>query len=175
MNDWDPLVGIVGRIFPIKNHRLFLEAAARVAAQVDGARFLVVGDGVLRPAIEEHGRTLGIAHRVVFTGWRRDLPSIYPDLDVLVVSSNNEGTPVSAIEAMAAGCPVVATRVGGLIVRLLRDRQMARRLGEAARATVAGRFAVERLCRDVEDLYVALLARKGIVVPGRALVPAGGR
>jgi glycosyltransferase involved in cell wall biosynthesis len=180
------VVGIVGRIFPIKNHRLFLEAAARVAGELDRARFLVVGDGVLRPAMEDYARALGIAHRVVFTGWRRDLPVIYPDLDVLVVSSNNEGTPVSAIEAMAAGCPVVATRVGGLpdlitdgetgrlveprdpaalaasILRLLRDPETASRLGETAQATVAERFAVDRLCRDMEGLYVELLAQKGI-------------
>jgi glycosyltransferase involved in cell wall biosynthesis len=199
LRDREPLIGIVGRIFPIKNHRLFLETAARVAAQLDGARFLVVGDGILRQAMEDYARALGIADRVVFTGWRRDLPSIYPDLDVLVVSSNNEGTPVSAIEAMAAGCPVVATRVGGLpdliadgqtgrlvpprdpaalaasILRLLGDREMARRLGEAAQATVARRFTVERLCRDVEDLYVTLLARKGIVTSRPALAQAEGR
>jgi len=186
LSNGELLVGIVGRIFPIKNHRLFLEAAARVAAELEGARFLVVGDGVLRPAMEDYARALGIADRVVFTGWRRDLSVIYPDLDVLVVSSNNEGTPVSAIEAMATGCPVVATSVGGLpdliadgetgclvppsdpaglatsIIRLLRDRETARRMGKAAQATVGERFAVERLCRDVEGLYDELLTRKGI-------------
>jgi glycosyltransferase involved in cell wall biosynthesis len=186
MSNGELLVGIVGRIFPIKNHRLFLEAAAQVAAELETARFLVVGDGVLRPAMEEYARTLGLGDRVIFTGWRRDLPLIYPDLDVLVVCSDNEGTPVSAIEAMAAGCPVVATRVGGLpdliaegetgclvpprdpaalaagILRLLRDREMARRLGEAARASVAERFTVERLCGDVEGLYSEVLARQGI-------------
>jgi glycosyltransferase involved in cell wall biosynthesis len=170
-----------------------------VAAAVDSARFLVVGDGVLRPAMEEHARALGLAHRVVFTGWRRDLPSIYPDLDVLVVSSNNEGTPVSAIEAMAAGCPVVATRVGGLpdliedgetgclvsprdpialagaILGLIRDQQAARRMGEAAQATVAEQFAVERLCRDIEGLYIELLARKGICGASPVLAHRGGR
>jgi glycosyltransferase involved in cell wall biosynthesis len=187
MNDWDPLVGIVGRIFPIKNHRLFLEAAARVAAELEGVRFLIVGDGVLRSAMEDYARALDIAHRVVFTGWRRDLPAIYPDLDVLVVSSDNEGTPVSAIEAMAAGCPVVATRVGGLpdliedgetgclvpprdpaalaagILRLLCDRATAHRMGEAAQVVVAERFAVKRLCRDVEALYGELLPQKELV------------
>jgi glycosyltransferase involved in cell wall biosynthesis len=182
--DGEPLVGIVGRIFPIKNHRLFLEAAARVAKELDGARFLVVGDGVLRPAMEDYAHALGLANRVMFTGWRRDLPVIYPDLDALVISSNNEGTPVSAIEAMAAGCPVVATRVGGLpdliadgetgflvpprdpaalairILELLRERDTASRISKAAQATVAERFGVERLCRDVEDLYEELLAGK---------------
>src|SRR5262249_35464804 len=114
LRDEAPLVGIVGRIFPIKNHRLFLEAAARIAALEPRARFVIVGDGVLRKAMEQHAHGLGIGDRVFFTGWPPGLPRIYPDLDVLVVSSNNEGTPVSAIEAMAARRPVVATRVGGL-------------------------------------------------------------
>jgi len=184
-----PLVGIVGRIFPIKNHRLFLDAAARIAAEEKTASFVVVGDGALRQQMEEHANGLGIADRVVFTGWRRDLPRIYADLDVLVVSSNNEGTPVSAIEAMASGCPVVATRVGGLpdliddgetgylvpredanalgtaVAGLLRNHEEARRIGESARARVAERFTIERLVADTERLYAGLLAKSGIVTP----------
>ncbi|HSE03288.1 MAG TPA: sugar transferase [Methylomirabilota bacterium] len=186
------LVGIVGRIFPIKNHRLFLEAAVRVAAEERAARFVVVGDGVLRPEMEAHARRLGIADRVTFTGWRRDLPRIYPDLDVLVVSSRNEGTPVSAIEAMASACPVVATRVGGLpdliedgetghlvpsedasalaaaILRVLRDGEGARRMAGVARERVSQRFRAERLVADVERLYVELLAQKGVLPLERA-------
>jgi glycosyltransferase involved in cell wall biosynthesis len=189
MSNGAPLVGIVGRIFPIKNHRLFLDAAARIAAEEKAARFVVVGDGALRQQMEEHANGLGIADRVIFTGWRRDLPRIYADLDVLVVSSNNEGTPVSAIEAMATGCPVVATRVGGLpdliddgetgylvprgdadalgaaVIGLLRDRETARRIGESARARVAERFTIERLVADTERLYAGLLAKRGIVTP----------
>src|SRR6266851_772525 len=189
------LIGIVGRIFPIKNHRLFLEAAARVAAEERSAHFVVVGDGVLRPEMEAHARGLGIADRVTFTGWRRDLPRIYPDLDVLVVSSRNEGTPVSAIEAMASACPVVATRVGGLpdliedgetgrlvpsedapalaaaILHVLREPDAARRLAEAARADVRERFRAERLIGDMERLYSELLADKGVLAPARSAAP----
>jgi len=187
LDNGSPLVGIVGRIFPIKNHRLFLDAAARIAAAVKATRFVIVGDGALRQQMEEYAAQLGIADRVIFTGWRRDLPRIYADLDALVVSSNNEGTPVSAIEAMAAGCPVVATCVGGLpdlidndqtgylvprgdapalaaaVQRLLRDRDVARRIGETARARVAERFPAERLVADIERFYRDLLAQKGIV------------
>jgi len=187
LNNGAQLVGIVGRIFPIKNHRLFLDAAAHIAAAEKAARFVIVGDGALRHQMEEHAAGLGIADRVIFTGWRRDLPRIYADLDVLVVSSDNEGTPVSAIEAMAAACPVVATRVGGLpdlidedetghlvprgdapalaaaVQRLLRDREAARRLGETARARIAERFTAERLIADIEHFYRDLLAKKGIV------------
>jgi lipopolysaccharide/colanic/teichoic acid biosynthesis glycosyltransferase/glycosyltransferase involved in cell wall biosynthesis len=179
-----PLVGIVGRIFPIKNHRLFLEAAALVAAKEPRARFVVVGDGTLRPAMEALARQLGIWERTIFTGWRRDLPRVYADLDILVVSSDNEGTPVSAIEAMASGCPVVATRVGGLpdlvqdgevgrlvpagdaeamagaILGLLEAGDRARQMGRRARARVADRYRAERLCRDIEALYTELLASR---------------
>jgi glycosyltransferase involved in cell wall biosynthesis len=178
------LVGIVGRLFPIKNHRLFLEAAALVAQQEPSVRFIVVGDGVLRPELERRSGDLGIADRVIFTGWRRDLPAIYADFDVLAVTSHNEGTPLSAIEAMAAGCPVVATRVGGLpdlirdgetgclvppgdaqalaesLLRLLRDRETARRLGQTAQTVVRERFAAPRLVGDMERLYLEFLARK---------------
>jgi lipopolysaccharide/colanic/teichoic acid biosynthesis glycosyltransferase/glycosyltransferase involved in cell wall biosynthesis len=191
LTNGERLVGIVGRIFPIKNHRLFLEAAARVAAEERFARFVVVGDGTLRPEMEEHTRRLGIADRVTFTGWRRDLHRIYPDLDVLVVSSKNEGTPVSAIEAMASGCPVVATRVGGLpdlieegetghlvpsedasalsaaILRVLRDREATRRMVETARERVSERFRAERLIGDMERLYSGLLVEKGVLATRR--------
>ena len=116
------LVAIVGRIAAVKNHSLFLRATARVAAKHPDTMALVVGDGELRAATEQLARDLGLAERVRFLGWRRDLPCICADANVLVVSSDNEGTPVAAIEAMAAGCPVIATRVGG-VPDLITDRQ----------------------------------------------------
>jgi len=109
-----PLVGIVGRLTPIKNHRLFLEAAAAVLAVQPDAHFLVVGDGEIGPSIRAMAHRLGVMPRTIFTGWRYDLPRVYADLDVLVSCSKNEGTPFTIVEAMAAGCPVVATRVGGV-------------------------------------------------------------
>ena len=191
LRDGTRLVGIVGRLFPIKNHRLFLDAAARVAAREPDCRFVIVGDGILRPELEQVSSDLGLAGRVIFTGWRKDLPRIYADLDVLVVSSDNEGTPVSAIEAMAARCPVVATRVGGIpdliidgetgflvppknaeqlaaaVIHLLREPDVAHRVGQAARAVARERFSVERLIDDTEDLYEELLTEKGIVIGER--------
>jgi glycosyltransferase involved in cell wall biosynthesis len=188
LSDEIKLVGIVGRIFPIKNHALFLESAAQISALEPAARFVIVGDGVLRPALEQQARRLGIADQVLFTGWRRDLARIYADLDLLVVSSDNEGTPVSAIEAMASSCPVVGTRVGGLpdliedhksgrlvpprapeeltdaVFSLLQDPQMARQFGKNACDSVRHRFTVQRLLRDMDDLYTQLLAEKAISV-----------
>ena len=175
------LVGIVGRIAPIKNHRLFLQAAALVSVKEPATRFVIVGDGILRSEVERQACALGIADRVLFTGWRRDLPRVYADLDVLALCSDNEGTPVSAIEAMAAGCPVVATRVGGLpdlitngesgylvppadvegltaaILRVLHDPDTTDRMCRAARLSVQRRFTMKRLITDMEQLYCELV------------------
>jgi len=182
-----PLIGIVGRLAPIKNHRLFLETAALVSAEIPQARFIVVGDGLLRPELERYAAQLGLNGRLFFLGWRRDLPHIYADLDALVVSSKNEGTPVSAIEAMASGLPVVATKVGGLpdliedgktgilvepgsaeamaqaLVELLRNPRMAEQIGRLAQARVLERYTTQRLLQDVEDLYLELLSQKGLI------------
>lgn len=192
------LIGIVGRIFPIKNHALFLDAAAMIAARDSVARFVIVGDGVLRQRLENQARELGIGDRVLFTGWRRDLPRIYRDLNLLVVSSDNEGTPVSAIEAMAAGCPVVATRVGGLpdliddhktgrlvpprdadalasaVLDLLQSPHTARELGRNAQEFVRQRFTVRRLLSDMDHLYTELLEEKAIDIPATERFEARG-
>ena len=109
-----PLIGNVGRLVPIKNHRHFLTAAhLMVQAGFDG-RFVIVGSGQLEIELQKLSRELGIGDLVIFTGWRRDLDRIYADVDVLVNTSINEGTPYAIIEAMAARVPVVATSVGGV-------------------------------------------------------------
>ena len=109
-------VGIVGRLTPIKNHNLFLKAIKLLLEEKREirARFLIVGDGELRKDLEGMVKDLALVDRVFFTGWIRDLGPLYADLDVLAVTSNNEGTPVAVIEAMAAGVPVIATDVGGV-------------------------------------------------------------
>jgi glycosyltransferase involved in cell wall biosynthesis len=106
------VVGIVGRLVPVKDHVTFLRAAAHLASRGD-VTFVVAGDGELRGALEERARGL-LGDRVVFTGWIQDLPTLYAAMDVVVSTSRNEGTPVALIEAGAAGKPVVATRVGGV-------------------------------------------------------------
>ena len=110
------LVGIVGRLTDIKNHRLFIESISLLLSEErnTSARFLIVGDGELRKDLEEMTTELALTDRVIFTGWIKDLKSFYADLDVLALTSNNEGTPVAVIEAMAAEVPVIATDVGGV-------------------------------------------------------------
>jgi len=110
------LIGIVGRLVSIKNHHMFLRAAAIfIETHPDvHAKFVVVGDGELREDLKIEAMKLGISDHVIFCGWKRDLPRVYADLDVLALTSINEGTPVSIIEAMASSVPVIATDAGGV-------------------------------------------------------------
>jgi glycosyltransferase involved in cell wall biosynthesis len=183
-----PLVGIVARLVPIKAHETFLQAAQAMAPARPDAVFLVVGDGERRAALVEMAGQLGIADRVRFLGWRADLERLYADLDVVVLTSKNEGSPVAVIEAMAAGRPVVSTRAGGVedvvahgetglvvevgdagavaraVLHLLEDPAEAARLGAAARAAVLPRFSSDRLVADIDALYQRLLAARGVRV-----------
>jgi glycosyltransferase involved in cell wall biosynthesis len=182
----DVLIGSVGRLVPIKNHRLFLQAASAVRAAGLKAKFVIVGDGELRSALETEAHNLGLNGDVYFTGWRRDLPEVYADLDVLVNTSLNEGTPVAVIEAMAAGVPVVATNVGGVpdvilhgltgtlipsqdcaaLVCALENRLSrpddSRRMAEAAGQEALRRYSRQQLVASVDGLYQRLLADKRI-------------
>lgn len=113
----DILVGIVGRLTEIKNHDLFLRAAATLSSQSpsNAMRFVVVGDGALRRALEQEARKLGLTEAVIFAGNRRDAENVYPALDVVALTSRNEGTPLTLIEAMANARPVISTAVGGVV------------------------------------------------------------
>jgi glycosyltransferase involved in cell wall biosynthesis len=115
------LIGIVGRLTEIKNHAMFLRVAGRVkelnrsAGDQRRFRFVIVGDGSLRGALEKQARELGLNDEVVFLGTREDPEFFYPALDVVALTSHNEGTPLTLIEAMACERPVVATAVGGVV------------------------------------------------------------
>ena len=110
------LVGIVGRLVPIKNHILFLDMAEIFLEEnIDtNVKFVVIGDGELAKPLKTHVENRGLQTHVKFCGWRRDLPEVYADLDILALTSKNEGTPVSIIEAMAAGTSVISTDAGGV-------------------------------------------------------------
>jgi len=179
-----PLVGMVGRLVPIKDVPTFLRAAAMVLEKREDTRFALVGDGEERPALEAECRALGLDREVTFFGWRRDLAAVYGDLDVVVNASRNEGTPVALIEALAAAKPVVATRVGGTpdllgggergtlvppgepgalasaILQTLNESEAARGRARAGRDHVLEHHSAERLVRDVDALYRELLAAK---------------
>lgn len=175
--DDEPLVGMVGRLAPIKDHETML----RAIATVPDAHLAVLGDGPSRAEVEWLVAELGLQRRVHLIGWWHDIPAAMADVDLVALSSRNEGTPVALIEAAACGRPVVATDVGGVrsvvedgetgllvpagdstalaaaMERLLRDRAMADRFGAAGRAG-SHRFDEDRLVADVRALYAELLA-----------------
>jgi glycosyltransferase involved in cell wall biosynthesis len=173
-----PLIGIVGRLQPVKNHALFLRAARQVLQQRPQAYFAIVGDGELYADLLTQAQD--IRERVIFTGWQQNTPPIFSDLDVLVNTSLNEGTPAPIIEALAAGCPVVATAVGG--VPDLLDRGRFGRLVPpadvdaltqailttldqppemtSAQTAIRQRYGIDRLALEIDSLYRGLLAKR---------------
>ena len=177
-----PLIGIVARLAPVKAHDVFLRAAAALRARRPEVRFVVVGDGELRGSLEALASDLGLDGRITFLGWRSDVERVYADLDLLVLSSRNEGSPIALIEAMASGRNVVATAVGGVpdVVRhgetgllvnpddhaalaeameelLLASPERRATMAAAARDDAFERFGLERLLADIDRLYTALL------------------
>lgn len=185
-----PAVGIIGRLVPIKDHVTFLEAARRLATVRPDVTFVVAGDGESRRKLQRNAEKM-LGDRVQFLGWVFDLAALYGALDVVVLSSRNEGTPVALIEAGAAGKAVVATRVGGVpdvvrdgvtgalvnagdadamaaeILALLEAPHRAEMMGSAARKLVRERFSAARLVDDVTELYEQLLSRRGLLLPAR--------
>ncbi len=183
-----PVVGTVGRLSPQKAPLDWMRAAAVVAQAAtvgSAARFVYVGDGPLRQAVETLIAELGLGDRVILTGLRRDVPDLLAALDVFVLSSLWEGLPRTIPQAMAAGVPVVCTRVDGVeeaitdgvngllvppgqpqalgeaIVALLRDPARARGLAEAGRRR-AQDFDVHKMVAEIDALYQELLAQKGV-------------
>ena len=174
------LLAFVGRIVAIKRVDLLLRGFAE--AYRDGARahLAIIGDGETRPELERLAAELGAGPGVSFLGYRRDLPEIAAAADSAILSSDNEGTPVWLIESAAAGRPAIATNVGGTsevvtpesgilvppddegalaaaISRLAGDPPLRHAMGARAREHVLGRYSVERLISDIDELYRELL------------------
>ncbi|MGI9103745.1 MAG: glycosyltransferase [Terriglobales bacterium] len=118
------LISIVGRLTEVKNHALFLDSCALAVKRCPNVcfRFAIAGDGHLRAHLERQARALDLGDRVIFCGIRKDIENIYADSDAVALTSVNEGTPLTLLEAMSLGKPVVTTEVGG-VVDILGDRQ----------------------------------------------------
>ncbi len=176
------VVTLIARLVPIKRVDRFLRVAAALADR-DDVWFVVVGDGELGTQLRALERPPELAARVIWAGFRRDIPDVCFASDVVVLTSDNEGTPVSLIEAQAAGTPVVSTRVGGVasvvrdgitgfivdtddepgvaraITRLLDDQPLAARFGSAG-AEHARRFSLDMLVERIDGLYQRLLRER---------------
>jgi|SRR5690242_10334464 glycosyltransferase involved in cell wall biosynthesis len=184
----DVLIGVVSRIARGKGLEYFLDAALDVTARIPQAKFLIIGDNSFNPEYREELKRqtvkLGLQDRVIFTGFRLDVPIILSSLAVSVLPSLNEGLSNSLLESMAAAVPVVATNVGGnpevvvdgetgllvpprnpaalaeAICRVLRTPGLRNALGEAGRRRVLKHFSNEQMIRNVERLYGELLDAK---------------
>lgn len=185
-------VGIVGRLVPVKNHVLFLEAARRILAQTrKKVRFFVIGDGESREFLMDKSRSFaldtaylpnGQPHSVTFTSWIKNADWAMAGLDVVALTSFNEGTPVSLIEAQAASKPIVSTRVGGIenivveghsallsqndhvehfadnLLSIIENDDLRHELSLGGRGFVENRFHYTRLVDDMDSLYSSLLS-----------------
>ncbi len=192
------IVGIVGRLVPIKNHDMFLEMAAIVKKKTgQNIRFAIIGDGESRPGIEKKSAELGLSYSyyitspktdtdVLVTSWETEIDQALAGLDIVVLTSHNEGTPVSLIEAQSAFKPVVSTNVGGIedivihgetgfitevgdteafanfVVTLIEDSALRERMGRSGYANVIKRYSKQRLINDMKNLYLKFLTKKGI-------------
>ena len=176
-----PVVGIVGRMVPIKNHELFLAAVAALRRRLAGAVAVVIGAGEREESLKALAASLGLEGAVRWLGWRRDLPELYSALDAVALTSHDEGTPVALLEALAAGTSVVARDVGG-VAEVLEDAGAGRVVPRAAgaeawgdalheelvgppvsgavRASLTRRYSVERLVDDLGALYRRELERR---------------
>jgi glycosyltransferase involved in cell wall biosynthesis len=174
-------VGWIGRMTGIKRTDDVLLAFKSLRERGIDARLCLVGDGPDRDEVERRAHELGVMRETLFLGYQEQVATFFAAFDVFILPSANEGTPVTAIEALAAGKPVVATRVGGIpdvvrdgedgflvapgdvdaladrLAQLATDDELRERMGEAARARVRERYSVERLVDDVDRLYRALL------------------
>jgi glycosyltransferase involved in cell wall biosynthesis len=178
-----PIVGNVAALVPQKGHHHLIDAAALVVREVPDARFVIVGDGVLRSALERHIHDRHLERHVFLAGFRLDAIELTRGFDVFAVSSIMEGLCAALIDAMAASKPAVATDAGAVaevlvdgetgflvpprdhhamaarLVMLLKDAGMRARMGEAALARARAKFTVERMVEGIASVYARLAGR----------------
>ncbi len=182
-----PVCGIVAALRPEKNHALFLQAAVGIRATNPDTRFLIVGDGPQRARLESLSAEFGISDAVAFLGTRGDVAELLSALDVFLLTSHNEANPVSILEALAVGVPVVATRVGSVpttvidgqtgfladpgnaqqvaeyVLRILNTPGLAVTLGANGRANVEQHWSLDRMVNGYEELIEEIYRSKTTV------------
>jgi glycosyltransferase involved in cell wall biosynthesis len=172
------IIGIVGRLDPIKNHAMLLRAFQQVLQHVPDTYLLIVGEGPEEQRLKTLAKALDIVEHTLFLDARHDIPELLRIFDVFVLSSFREGTSVSLLEAMGTGLPVVATNVGGnpevvvdqgtgyltpsdqeqemaaKVIALLQDQEMRRKLGQAGQQRVRTMFSLEKMVKTYTDFYI---------------------
>ncbi|TWT35694.1 putative glycosyltransferase EpsF [Posidoniimonas corsicana] len=190
-----PVVGILAALRPEKNHEMFLEAARRVRGEISDARFLIIGDGPRRGELESLRARLDLNDAVTFLGSRADIPEVLGAIDVLALTSHNEANPVSILEAMSCGKPVVATDVGSVgetvipgqtgalcpagdaaafaaaVLELLDNPLHAKQLGAAGRELVVSDWSLQAMVSGYEGLLEDLVQQKTGREPVRVAAP----
>jgi glycosyltransferase involved in cell wall biosynthesis len=175
------VIGTVGRLVPIKGHKYLVSAAKRVTKEFDNTVFVFVGDGYLESKLERQAESLGVRKNTIFAGWRNDVIDLLGLCDIFVLPSLNEGMGKVLIEGMALGKPIVASRVGGIIdlvkngdngilvtprdsdalaeaiLKLVRNKNLAQKLGESGKAKVYPEYDTSTMIRQIEGLYESLL------------------
>jgi glycosyltransferase involved in cell wall biosynthesis len=170
-------IGTVGRLVGVKNHRCLLDAFRRFRDKFGMGRLILIGDGPLASQLQLLAAEMGISNDVVFTGFQRDVGEHLRRLDLFVLSSLHEGVPISLLEAMTMGIPVISTRVGGIpevltdnhngllvesddaealsaaMIKVATDPKLGQRLAENARSAVANEFSFERCLSNTISLY----------------------
>jgi glycosyltransferase involved in cell wall biosynthesis len=194
----DYVIGYVGRLVPVKDLSTLLRGVADAVVRFPRLRLLIAGDGEERTGLTALAADLGLSERVRFLGWQSDLASLYASMDLFVLTSINEGTPVSLIEAMAAGVPSIATAVGGVpdviehgvtgtlippknvdalsatIEQAMTSNDMMSTMASRARIRVANMYDAARLVRDIELAYREELSRRrGVTASYEATVGSG--
>jgi glycosyltransferase involved in cell wall biosynthesis len=176
-----PLIGNIAALVPHKGQKHLLDAMPLVVKEVPDARLVILGEGELRPQLEQQVKHLRLEHHVVMPGFRSDVLALLKGVDIFVLSSETEGLGTSLLDAMAAGKPCVGTRAGGIpevideevtgllvpphdppalavaLIRLLEDVELRRRMGEAALVRVAEHFSVERMVDGTIEAYRAAI------------------
>ncbi len=171
------LVGLIGRLVPIKGVDIFLEIARMIVQKTDRVRFVVIGDGPLRESLERHSRSLGVADKVVFVGFQDPIEPYFSAIDALAITSYHEGIPIVLLEAMLQRVPVISFSVGGLpevlvhgesgilvpfgerktfaeeLFRLLNDDSLKNRLVTKAENLVKSRFTVNQMVENTVKAY----------------------
>ncbi len=186
----ETVLAIIGRLVPQKGHIYFLEMMQILRNKYPNIRGLIIGEGQLKEKLISKAKELHLEKNVIFTGLRKDIPDLLNVIDIMVSSSTYEGLPMILLEAMAAGKPIVATRVGGnpeiidegktgflvpakdpqaladRVSSLLDDSECARRIGESAQEKVQSLYSIEKMLHDTENIYDELLIQKK-VSPGK--------